>query len=200
MNKVDKAMTSAAEAVAGIPEGAPAVGGFGLCGIPTVLIRHLRAQGALLMRCADCDIPEVRTVDRWWPEIQAFIATGHGNAKSEGINLMIKLAAQAAHGFRNPTNQRLHTRCVTTRRARGRLHPAPKFEDSAHLAAGIFRSRPGGKVCVWEWLRRSSPCADGMHRRGARIAARCLIRRRRCCSTRRCRSSASTASAQRWSR
>lgn len=32
-------MASAADAVADIPEGAsPAVGGFGLCGIPTVLI------------------------------------------------------------------------------------------------------------------------------------------------------------------
>ncbi|MEU5647244.1 transposase [Streptomyces milbemycinicus] len=78
--------------------------------------------------CADCDIPEARTlartIDRWWPEIQAFIATGHSNAKSEGINRMIKLAARAAHGFRNPTNQRLRTRCVTTRRARGHRHPA----------------------------------------------------------------------------
>jgi transposase len=78
--------------------------------------------------CADSDIPEVRqlaaTVDRWWPEIAAFIATGHSNAKSEGINRMIKLTARAAHGFRNPANQRLHTRCVTTRRARGHLRTA----------------------------------------------------------------------------
>lgn len=39
MNNVDKVMASAADAVADIPEGASlAVGGFGLCGIPTVLI------------------------------------------------------------------------------------------------------------------------------------------------------------------
>ncbi|MFI7292299.1 CoA transferase subunit A [Streptomyces sp. NPDC050121] len=44
---MDKVMASAAEAVADIPEGAsPAVGGFGLCGIPTVLIDALHAQGA----------------------------------------------------------------------------------------------------------------------------------------------------------
>jgi acyl CoA:acetate/3-ketoacid CoA transferase beta subunit len=44
---VDKVMASAADAVADIPEGAsPAVGGFGLCGIPTVLIGALLAQGA----------------------------------------------------------------------------------------------------------------------------------------------------------
>ncbi|MDT0549548.1 MULTISPECIES: transposase [Streptomyces] len=73
---------------------------------------HLRWM--FLTWCADCD----------WPEIQAFVATGHGNAKSEGINRMIKLAARAAHGFRNSTNQRLRTRCVTIRRARGHLHPA----------------------------------------------------------------------------
>lgn len=31
---------------------------------------------------------------------------------------------RAAHGFRNPANQRLRTRCVTTRRARGHLRTA----------------------------------------------------------------------------
>ena len=89
-------------------------------------VGHLRFK--FLTWCADSDIPEVRqlatTVDRWWPEIAAFIATGHSNAKSEGINRVIKLVARAAHGFRNPANQRLRTRCVTTRRARGHLHPA----------------------------------------------------------------------------
>ncbi|WP_328549530.1 transposase [Streptomyces sp. NBC_00366] len=87
---------------------------------------HLRWK--FLTWCADCDIPEVRTlartVGRWWPETQAFIATGHSNAKSEGINRMIKLAARAAHGFRNPANERLRTHCDTARRARGHLHPA----------------------------------------------------------------------------
>ncbi|WP_159054720.1 transposase [Streptomyces dysideae] len=83
---------------------------------------HLRWK--FLTWYADCDIPAVRTLDRWWPEIQAFVTTGHSNAKSEGINRMIKLAGRPADGFRNPTNQRLRTRCVTTRRARGHLHPA----------------------------------------------------------------------------
>jgi transposase len=39
----------------------------------------------VLTWCADSDISEVRqlaiTVDRWWPEIAAFIDTGHSNAK-----------------------------------------------------------------------------------------------------------------------
>ncbi|WP_206352693.1 ISL3 family transposase [Streptomyces sp. Z423-1] len=89
-------------------------------------IGHLRWK--FLTWCADSEIPEVRqlatTVDRWWTEIAAFITTGHSNAKSEGINRVIKLVARAAHGFRNTANQRLRTRCVTTRRARGYLHPA----------------------------------------------------------------------------
>ncbi|MFJ2478322.1 transposase [Streptomyces sp. NPDC087659] len=52
------------------------------------------------------------------------MGTGHHNAKSEGINRVIKLVARAAFGFRNAKNQRLQTRCVTTRRARGHLRTA----------------------------------------------------------------------------
>ncbi len=44
---MDKVIASAAEAVADIPDGATiSVGGFGLCGIPSVLIDALLAQGA----------------------------------------------------------------------------------------------------------------------------------------------------------
>ena len=44
---MDKVVASAAEAVADIPDGATvSVGGFGLCGIPSVLIDALLAQGA----------------------------------------------------------------------------------------------------------------------------------------------------------
>jgi 3-oxoacid CoA-transferase subunit A len=44
---VDKVVGSAAEAVADVSDGASlAVGGFGLCGIPVVLIAALREQGA----------------------------------------------------------------------------------------------------------------------------------------------------------
>ena len=44
---MDKTVASAAEAVADIPDGASlAVGGFGLCGIPHVLIAALHEQGA----------------------------------------------------------------------------------------------------------------------------------------------------------
>ncbi|MFI5689746.1 transposase [Streptomyces sp. NPDC051636] len=86
------------------------------------------ARWKFLTWCADSDIPEVRqlaiTGDRWWPEIDAFIGTGHSNARSEGINRVIKLVARHAFGFRNADNQRLRTRCVTTRRASGHLRTA----------------------------------------------------------------------------
>ncbi|MET8780471.1 transposase [Streptomyces sp. NPDC004589] len=89
-------------------------------------VGHTRRK--FLTWCADSDIPEARrlatTVDRRRPEIAAFINTGHSNAKSEGISLVIKLVARNAFGFRNAENQRLRTRCVTTRRARGHLHTA----------------------------------------------------------------------------
>ena len=43
---MDKVVASAAEAVADIPDGATlAVGGFGLCGIPSVLIEALLEAG-----------------------------------------------------------------------------------------------------------------------------------------------------------
>lgn len=44
---MDKAFTSAAEAVADSPDGASlAVGGFGMCGVPTVLIAALLEHGS----------------------------------------------------------------------------------------------------------------------------------------------------------
>ena len=43
---IDKVVASAREAIADIPDGASlAVGGFGLCGIPSVLIQALHEQG-----------------------------------------------------------------------------------------------------------------------------------------------------------
>jgi transposase len=78
--------------------------------------------------CAHAGIAELErlatTIERWWPAIEAFIKTGITNAKSEGINRVVKLTARNAYGFRNPTNQRLRTRLATTRRARGCLKPA----------------------------------------------------------------------------
>ncbi|MFF8430412.1 transposase [Streptomyces sp. NPDC016566] len=76
-------------------------------------------------RCADADLPELQrlatTIETWRPEILAFLHTGITNAGSEGTNRVIKTIARDAYGFRNPGNQRLRTRCATTRRARGLL-------------------------------------------------------------------------------
>lgn len=77
--------------------------------------------------CADADIPDLArlaaTIETWWPCIEAFLHTKITNAKSEGYNRVVKLDARNAFGYRNPANQRLRTRCATTRRAR--RHPDP---------------------------------------------------------------------------
>jgi transposase len=64
------------------------------------------------------------TIAAWWPQIEAFIQTGITNAKSEGTNRVIKLEARSAYGFRNTVNQRLRSRCATTRASRNRTIPA----------------------------------------------------------------------------
>jgi transposase len=77
--------------------------------------------------CADTDIPELhrlaRTIQAWWPQIEAFILTGVTNAASEGVNRLIKLEARNAFGFRNPINQRLRSRYASIRAARRRDKP-----------------------------------------------------------------------------
>jgi transposase len=77
--------------------------------------------------CADAAVPELErlagTIQTWWPCIEAFLHTKITNAASEGYNRVVKLDARNAYGYRNPANQRLRTRCATTRRARGRLNP-----------------------------------------------------------------------------
>jgi 3-oxoacid CoA-transferase subunit A len=58
---VDKVVSSAAEAVADIPDGASlAVGGFGLCGIPHVLIQAIYAQGSTSLETVsnNCGVDE----------------------------------------------------------------------------------------------------------------------------------------------
>jgi transposase len=85
-------------------------------------------------RCAGPGLPELErlasTVSTWWPQILAFLPTGVTNAGSEGTNRVIKTVARDAYGFRNPENQRLRTRCATTRKARGYLPPL-NFEPPA---------------------------------------------------------------------
>nr|WP_255342357.1 transposase [Nocardiopsis sp. CNT312] len=63
------------------------------------------------------------TVEAWWEGIEAYLVTGITNAASEGNNRLIKLEARNAFGFRNRANQRLRSRCATTRRARREANP-----------------------------------------------------------------------------
>jgi transposase len=77
--------------------------------------------------CADADITELRrlatTIQDWWPQIEGFILTGITNAASEGTNRLIKLEARNAFGFRNPVNQRLRSRCASSRAVRRQAKP-----------------------------------------------------------------------------
>lgn len=78
--------------------------------------------------CADRPhLPELitlaETIDQWWDGIEAYIETGITNAASEGNNRLIKLDARNAYGFRNRANQRLRSRCATTRRSRRQPKP-----------------------------------------------------------------------------
>jgi transposase len=72
--------------------------------------------------CIDSQIPELltlaTTVDTWWPEINAFIATGITNARTEGYNRLVKQVKRAACGFRNPTNSARRIRFHCTRKQR----------------------------------------------------------------------------------
>jgi transposase len=81
-----------------------------------------QARYAFTTACIDSHQPELiglaETIDDWWDGIEAYIRTGITNAASEGNNRLIKLEARNAFGFRNTDNQRLRSRCATTRRAR----------------------------------------------------------------------------------
>jgi transposase len=69
--------------------------------------------------CADGGIEEIKrlatAIESWREGIEAFLRTGITNAKSEGIDRVVKLAARNGYGFCNPENQRLRTRGVTSK-------------------------------------------------------------------------------------
>ncbi|WP_244881181.1 ISL3 family transposase [Tsukamurella pseudospumae] len=73
--------------------------------------------------CADADLPELTrlatTIEAWWPAILAFIDTGITNARTEGLNRLVKQVKRVACGFRNTENSRRRIRfhCTRTQRA-----------------------------------------------------------------------------------
>ncbi len=58
--------------------------------------------------CARSDIDELTTlattVETWWPAILAFLDTGITNARTEGLNRLVKQSKRSASGYRNPAN------------------------------------------------------------------------------------------------
>lgn len=73
--------------------------------------------------CIDSNIPELlalaKTVDAWWPEINAFVRTGVTNARTEGYNRLVKAVKRSACGFRNRENsaRRIRFHCTRAQRA-----------------------------------------------------------------------------------
>jgi transposase len=72
--------------------------------------------------CAGTQIAEVHTlaatVETWWPGIEAFIHTGITNARTEGVNRLVKQVKRSACGFRNTANSQRRIRFHCTRAAR----------------------------------------------------------------------------------
>ena len=73
--------------------------------------------------CINSDIPELltlaATVDKWWPEINAFVTTGITNARTEGYNRLVKQVKRVGCGFRNKRNstRRIRFHCTRNQRA-----------------------------------------------------------------------------------
>jgi len=72
--------------------------------------------------CIDSNIPELftlaKTIDSWWPEIHAFVATGITKARTEGCNRLVKAVKRAGCGFRNRENSARRIRFHCTRKQR----------------------------------------------------------------------------------
>ncbi|PXX01580.1 ISL3 family transposase [Mycolicibacterium moriokaense] len=72
--------------------------------------------------CVDSQIPELlalaKTVDAWWPEIDAFVRTGITNARTEGYNRLVKQVKRVGCGYRNTDNSMRRIRFHCTRHAR----------------------------------------------------------------------------------
>ncbi len=72
--------------------------------------------------CARAEIEELTTlattIETWWPAIAAFIDTGITNARTEGINRLIKQMKRSACGFRNVENSHRRIRLHATRKHR----------------------------------------------------------------------------------
>lgn len=91
--------------------------------------------------CAQADIDELTTlattVETWWPAILAFIDTGITNARTEGLNRLVKQSKRSACGYRNPANGHRRIRLLCTRK-----HGSSNLAGQAGSSGGL--SAPGG--------------------------------------------------------
>jgi transposase len=85
------------------------------------------------------DIPELvtfaKTIDKWMTEIVVAVRTGVSNAKSEGVNRIVKLVARTAYGFRNVANQHRRVRYAATRSGRRNTSQTVIIRRSPQVAA-----------------------------------------------------------------
>ena len=69
-----------------------------------------REKEQLRIFVTEANLPEMnrlmRTVDKWWNEIETLIVTGATTAKVEANNTTIKNIKRSARGYRNPENYR----------------------------------------------------------------------------------------------
>ena len=89
----------------------------------TTTVADARAARTVLAEYVTAaDMPEttklLRTIDRWRDPIEVFITTGVTNARTEGINRLIKQVKRSACGFRNPANGHRRIRFHCTRKLR----------------------------------------------------------------------------------
>jgi transposase len=91
-----------------------------IAGVDAHLTRHRLYR--FLTWCADSRVRKpltlAATVDAWWPEINAFVATVITNARTEGCNRLDKQVKRAGYGFRNRRNSTRRIRFHCTRRQR----------------------------------------------------------------------------------
>jgi hypothetical protein len=90
--------------------------------------------------CAATTIGELHTlattVETWWPEIEAFIDTGITNAKTEGLNRLVKQVKRSGCGFRKVDNKHRRVRFTalgpTEQQQRHQDHCPLKFEEPSY--------------------------------------------------------------------
>ncbi len=86
----------------------------------THLTRHRSHR--FLTWCFDSNVPELltpaKTIDAWWPEINAFVLTGITNARTEGYNRLVKTVntRPAGSGNRENSARRIRFHCTRTQR------------------------------------------------------------------------------------